>query len=107
MRLQELTDAQLEALPDDEWDELHELSTDYLFGVQFLSRRELGLAPGPDQLTARQEQVIMHVAIERQRQQAAARGRPVADPARRAFDAECDPEEADMSDADLLAVSRR
>lgn len=76
--------------------------------MQFLSRRELGLAPTRDELTARQEQVVMFVAGERQRQQHERRERPeLADPDRRQFHAEADPEEDEMSDQDLLQIAQR
>jgi hypothetical protein len=76
--------------------------------VQFLSRRELGLAPGRDELTARQEQVVLFVATERQRQQQEHRARPeLTSPERRQFHEEADPEEDDMSDAELMQLAHR
>lgn len=76
--------------------------------MQFLSRRELGLAPGRDELTARQEQVVLYVATERQCQQHERRARPeLTSPERRQFHAEADPEEDDMSDSDLIQLAHR
>jgi hypothetical protein len=98
-----LTDAQIEALTDEEYEELDDLHPGYLRATEYLSRRELGLAPGRDELSARDEQLILFVASERQRQQ---RPDKVAGGDRQ-FAAEAEPEEQEVSDADLLAISTR
>ena len=83
---------------------MHDLSTEYLFAVNYLSRRELGLAPGRDELTARQEEVIVFVAGERQRQQREKTPETAADAE---FQDEAEPDEMDVSDAELMAIHRK
>ena len=69
--------------------------------MNYLSRRELGLAPGRDELTARQEEVIVFVAGERQRQQ---REKVPETKEEQEFQDEAEPDEMDVSDAELMAI---
>ena len=103
----ELTDAQPEALTDDEYEELHDLHPGYLRATEYLSRRELGLAPPREELSARDEQIILHVAGERQRLMRQDRENQKVADGDKQFAAEAEPEEMEVSDADLLAIARR
>ena len=94
-------------MTDGEQEELDDLSPEYLFATEYLARHEIGLAPSREELTAREEQVILYVAGERIKARREMQEQGPASEADKQFQEEAEPEEVEVSDAELLRLANR